>query len=121
MALIVVILVSWNISSSIKAQADLNALLVTYGQTPVPLWRSVIRGSPRERVLIAGQLASYEQDRYELMAQIKYVENQPAGWHVPVNDPDAVDGSSFILKDDWLLLEATQALAKLEAQIAALK
>jgi len=119
--LIAVVFLGWQMATSIKAQANLNTLLLAYGQTPVPLWRSVIRGSPREQMLIAGQLDVYKQVRVDLMSDMKYVESQPAGWFVPVKDPDAVDGRASIPKDDWLLLEATPALAKLDSQITSLE
>lgn len=120
MLFVLVLLISWQVTTTIVAQMNINATLLAYGQTPIPLWLPVIRGHPMIGTLTTGQLDLYNHERIKLMSDIKFVDSQPDGYFVPVIDPDAVDGSSRVPKADWLTLDAYPALAKLDAHISSL-
>ena len=120
MILVFAFILSWNTVSVIRAQMNINAVLLAYGQTPIPLWRPVIRGTPIIPTLKIGQADLYKNERMRLMSDIKYAEAQSAGFHISVKDPDAPNGSILIPKEDYLT-QAAIDLAKLDAHIALLE
>lgn len=117
---IVAIICIWQVASTHQANAGLQVVLSALGQAPTSTWRPVIRVPKVVELLKDGQLRSYKQDKLEMTSDLKYAQGKPAGFHIPVKDPDVLEGYVMVPKDDYIA-ELLADIALVDSHIAALE